>query len=77
MVPEIGIDPLKEFNQMLEVENNKMEDALYKETENKSTKTSPTQQTAAQNYIHMEEERRDYIRRKLKKRTEEEHYLKY
>ena len=45
MVPEVGIDPLKEFNQMLEVENNK----LYKgidEDENNGVKTKENQSSS-------------------------------
>ena len=70
MVPELGIDPLKEFNQMLELENNP---ELKAKKQNKGDHKS----NGAQEMLEIEEQRRSYIRTKLKKRKEEEHYLKY
>ena len=71
LVPEIGTDPLAEFNQMLSVD-----DPLSQKKKGEE-KVQKSAQNGSVDLLEMHKSRRTYISEKLEKRKSEEHYLKY
>lgn len=72
IVPEFGQDPIKELNEILQNPLKEFNDTDQDKKDNLNNKKN-----GSQLLLQMEQQRREIVARKFKKRSEEEQYLKF